>query len=621
MILQELLTEAFRVVHVFVVDDNEEIVFAPNIINHSETYHVQCEYGTDAESESDDGLVDPTSDGEYDFDELELIKMQKNKEVNANLSHYKDLFLNMTFKNLDDARKTCPGYKLKTFKQEHNCEEALHNPRATTNTLSHYFKSKVQNNLKCALKDMKQDLMDNFNLNTNDSKLKRAKRMALQKMQGSFLDEYNRLEAYANEIRMTNPGSDVVINLSKDAMWIRRPLPTWTWFLPLLEKSLDLKNGDSITFMSDIQKEAAKDLVKFPPQKWCKIYFDTKCKNQMVDNNFTESFNSWILVPRGKPILKMLEEIRVKIMNSKIANLCKLEFNGDLGFEVSEGEDRHIVNIVEKKCSCRSWQLTGIPCPHVIKALRYKNIEPRDEISWWYTKEAYLKTYGAKLLPMRGEQFWQVLPEHAMDPPDLVKTVGRPKFKRDREKNAAIKRAGEWSHSRKGTKMTCSKCGSQAHNARSCLASEEGNISSLKRKRGRTEEVEQDEEVFYVNSSAPQLTQEGFESDISAPRQRQYEPFGPTRELKSDPVLRPRIIFEELTRLKMRQNQQTRSANRVITFRGDHRGVSEPTDLPYSPTKVTWKGKEAMTSNQLERAREKKVGKLKTKIANGRSQI
>ncbi|WMV59143.1 hypothetical protein MTR67_052528 [Solanum verrucosum] len=378
---------------------------------------------------------------------------------------------------------------------------------------------------------------------------------------------------------------------------------------------------DQLNALGVLSEEAAKDLVKFPPQKWCRTYFDTVCKSQMVDNNFTESFNSWILAPRGKPILKMLEEIRVKIMNrlrkkekeaetwnihykhspkcmelfiaySKIANFCKLEFNGDLGFEVSEGEDRHIVNIVEKKCSCRSWQLTGIPCPHAIKALRYKNIEPRDEISWWYTKEAYLKTYGAKLLPMRGEQFWQVLPEQAMDPPDLVKTVGRP-----------------------------NKCGSQAHNARSCKASEEGNISSLKRKRGMTEEVEQNEEVFDVNSSVPQLTQEGIESDISATRQRQYEPFGPTRELESDHVLRPRIIFEELTRLKMRQNQQTRSANRVITFRGDHRRVSEPTNLPYSPTKVTWKGKESMTSNQLERAREKKVGKLKTKIANGRSQI
>ncbi|KAH0730420.1 hypothetical protein KY289_001608 [Solanum tuberosum] len=335
-ILQELLTEAFGVVHVFVVDDYEEIVFAPNIINHSEIYHVQCEYGL-------------TPNGEYDFDELELIKMKKNKEVNANLSHYKDLFLNMTFKNLDDSRKTCklyalatkkplkvaksdrkrlryrciegcpfailvsldgkgPGHKLKTFKQEHNCEEALHNPRATTNTLSHYFKSKVQNNPKYALKGMKQDLMDNFNLNNNDSKLKRAKRMALQKMQGSFLDEYNRLEAYENEIRMTNPCSDVVgwkeglrpfigldgtflrgqckgqllVAMAQDCdnsfyplAWTivdKETTSTWTWFLELLEKSLNLKNGDSITFMSDMQKgllNAVENVFPLSNHRYC----------------------------------------------------------------------------------------------------------------------------------------------------------------------------------------------------------------------------------------------------------------------------------------------------------------------------------------------------------------
>ncbi|KAM3382251.1 hypothetical protein P3S68_007824 [Capsicum galapagoense] len=108
----------------------------------------------------------------------------------------------------------------------------------------------------------------------------------------------------------------------------------------------------------------------------------------MVDNNFTESFNSWILESRGKPILKMLEEIRVKIINrlrekkievskwkedfnpkcmelftakKKIAQFCTVNFNGDTGYEVSESEDRHIVNLVDKKCTCRSWQLTGIP--------------------------------------------------------------------------------------------------------------------------------------------------------------------------------------------------------------------------------------------------------------------
>ncbi|KAG5604720.1 hypothetical protein H5410_026212 [Solanum commersonii] len=39
-------------------------------------------------------------------------------------------------------------------------------------------------------------------------------------------------------------------------------------------------------------------------------YFDTQCKNTMVDNNFTESFNAWILEARGMPNIKILEEIK-----------------------------------------------------------------------------------------------------------------------------------------------------------------------------------------------------------------------------------------------------------------------------------------------------------------------
>nr|XP_016451074.1 PREDICTED: uncharacterized protein LOC107775810 [Nicotiana tabacum] len=154
----------------------------------------------------------------------------------------------------------------------------------------------------------------------------------------------------------------------------------------------------------------------------------------MVDNNFTESFNSWILEARGKLILKMLEDIRIKVMNRlrekeeeartwrcdfspncmklyaaylEVANLCTVHFNVETGYEVSEGGDRHTVNLVEKKCTCRSWQLTGLPCPHTIRALKYEKDDPMTEISWWHSKEAYLMTYRAKLMPLRGEKFWK----------------------------------------------------------------------------------------------------------------------------------------------------------------------------------------------------------------------
>ncbi|KAF3652854.1 hypothetical protein FXO38_15902 [Capsicum annuum] len=256
----------------------------------------------------------------------------------------------------------------------------------------------------------------------------------------------------------------------------------------------------------------------------------------------------------------MLEEIRVKIMNrlkeketevskwkeifspkcielfiahKKIAQLCTINFNSDIGYEMSEGEYRHIVNLVEKQCTCRSWRLTGIPYPYAIKAMEYNKIKPnliKKDISVWYSKKAYLKTYRVKLLPIRGDNFWKILPEHAMDSPDL--------FAED----------------------------------------EQG--ARLKRRRDRSEEKEIQDDVHDINSSASQSTQEGHDHF--------YEPFGPSSEPKSDPYLRLQIVPED-TRLLVRQTPRISAASRsrLVGFRGDLAGVSEPTDLLYLPSKLT----------------------------------
>ncbi|XP_009778205.1 uncharacterized protein [Nicotiana sylvestris] len=110
------------------------------------------------------------------------------------------------------------GVKIKTCRDEHECGKVFENRRATPAALAHNFKRKIQNNPKFKVKEMKVDLEDRFSLNVSDSKLKRVKRMVLEKLEGSYLDEYNKLEAYAQELGETNPGTDVVIQISKDAM-------------------------------------------------------------------------------------------------------------------------------------------------------------------------------------------------------------------------------------------------------------------------------------------------------------------------------------------------------------------------------------------------------------------
>ena len=253
---------------------------------------------------------------------------------------------------------------------------------------------------------------------------------------------------------------------------------------------------DHLTMMEEENKEAGEDLLnRYPAESWCRAYFDTVCKNWQVENNVVESFNNWVLDARFKPIIKMLEDIRVKVMTMlgehesdvmnwtgefspqtmllynqflKIAQKCTVYFNGDDGYEVAHGVDRHSVNIELKRCTCRTWDLIGIPCPHAIRALLYRKINPLTRIHWWYSKEAALLTYSHKLQPVRGEIFWKIEPAHAIEPPKLVKLAGRPRIKRVREKNECVNRQGVWSESRKGRVMTCSTCGEPGHNARGC---------------------------------------------------------------------------------------------------------------------------------------------------------
>ncbi|KAH0645325.1 hypothetical protein KY284_033209 [Solanum tuberosum] len=255
-----LLCEKFKVVNFFVVQEGELTVFAQNITQYSESCFVDVEVGTDCEhSVGPDYEWDLSEGEECDYEWMEAISKERGRVVGDRLENFKELQVGMTFKDMKEGRQVlnyytlankraltiikgdtkrtrygcdvrCPfrclilrdgkteRFKIKTFINKHTCEEAFFNARADAVTLAQYFKNKLQNNPKYKVKDMRGELENDLKLNVCQSKLKRAKSMALEKLEGSFIDDYNKIEAYAQELKQSNPKSDVLINISKDAL-------------------------------------------------------------------------------------------------------------------------------------------------------------------------------------------------------------------------------------------------------------------------------------------------------------------------------------------------------------------------------------------------------------------
>ncbi|KAG5614302.1 hypothetical protein H5410_014126, partial [Solanum commersonii] len=71
----------------------------------------------------------------------------------------------------------------------------------------------------------------------------------------------------------------------------------------------------NINVLSKLEKGIVETLIKYNKEKWCRAFFQTFSKCDSIDNSMAESFNAWILGPRNKTIITMLEEIRVKVIS------------------------------------------------------------------------------------------------------------------------------------------------------------------------------------------------------------------------------------------------------------------------------------------------------------------
>ncbi|XP_062117237.1 uncharacterized protein LOC133831059 [Humulus lupulus] len=270
--------------------------------------------------------------------------------------------------------------------------------------------------------------------------------------------------------------------------------------------------------LKGLNVDAYKWLDAKDPKTWTRSHFQPNPICDMLLNNMCESFNSAILEARDKPILTLLETIRRYIMvrlvmkkesiskwnhdiaprifkilenNKSHALQCIPEYCGDGKFEVRcYFGDRYCVDLNTKTCSCRRWQLTGIPCSHGISCMEDRDINPELLVHECYNKTTYLKIYGYVVNPLNDPEAWR---KTSLDPPRAppFRTLpGRPKKLRTMEPGEVEVPGGRTVKMRRVQEVkTCSICGKQNHNKKGCPKREQQppieskSITTIKKKK------------------------------------------------------------------------------------------------------------------------------------------
>ncbi|XP_071694905.1 uncharacterized protein [Rutidosis leptorrhynchoides] len=247
--------------------------------------------------------------------------------------------------------------------------------------------------------------------------------------------------------------------------------------------------------LKEFNKDCHKYLDDIPPRHWARSHFTGRAVSDVLLNNMCEVLNRWLVDARDKPIITSLEYVREYLMKrivnvlgnikkhngiltpyatkqfeviKKDASKLTVLWSGSQQYQVNglHGE-QVVVDFGTRECACRRWEITGIPCKHVVACL-YNLAANDDQVSppdqggapehWLhpvYKMETWRKTYTFTMKPVNV-------------PPRIRATAGRPKKNRKKglEESDNISKDGRLS--KKGVQMQSSYYREFGHNNRGC---------------------------------------------------------------------------------------------------------------------------------------------------------
>ena len=134
-------------------------------------------------------------------------------------------------------------------------------------------------------------------------------------------------------------------------------------------------------------------------------------------------------------------------------------------YKIDNEYERHVVNLIRKCCTCRVWDLTGIPCKHGVVAI-YKNLERlEDYVHACYRKNTYVAAYKEMITLPPGQDEWVETNQPAFVAPIVYKPPSRPLMKRKKD---ADEPNNLYKVSRSNRLIKCGFCHKEGHDSRRC---------------------------------------------------------------------------------------------------------------------------------------------------------
>ncbi|XP_055961845.1 uncharacterized protein LOC130015536 [Mercurialis annua] len=215
-------------------------------------------------------------------------------------------------------------------------------------------------------------------------------------------------------------------------------------------------------YMAEIDEMDARirpylEKVGYP--KWARAHI-TNNRHLMMTTNVAESLNAKIRGARELPITPLLEYLRALVqewtytnrfsamstftsVSKRAENMLHENYIDSLKMKVSKSTDQlstvyehdliFTVDLKEKTCTCRRFQMDKLPCPHAMALLKELHQEPYRYCSEYFGKEMMLKTYEGIVYPVDNQNLPSIptnVTEKIVLPPHGKTKSGRPKKRR-----------------------------------------------------------------------------------------------------------------------------------------------------------------------------------------------